>query len=816
MSARHRVGAAVAATALLLLVGRGIAAAALDYQWYAAMGAVTLWRVRAFFTLLSAGVTAVLGTAFVFANLYAVRGSVLSLVLPRRVGNLEIGEEVPPRYLFAATAILSMLLGAVLTETDWVPLARLAYGESFGESDPYFQRDLGFFAYWLPVERSVYLWALLSVLLVTAVVVFLYALTPSLRWERGALRVSQYVRRHLTVLATLLLVLLAWSYRLDAFSLLSNGSGEAHAFSYVDHRVLVPASVVLSILTLGGALVVLWAGWTGQVRVCFGTVSGLLLLSLVLHQLAPTLARRFASEQDPTLRERPYLATRAAYTRRAFALERIGSAADTNARLDVVLARDVPSWDDVAIIRAMRHTRAGVLVPSVATQALPDGAVVALVITRAAMDTVDDWSATRVSLTRVDERGEPVAVDASGTPSDDWIRLAPVYVSDSGDGYRIVGDSTGTIAGVPIGDGLGRLVPAWALQNFRLLTRDLPQPAPRIMLHRDVRERVYAIAPFFEQGAEAVPALAGDTLLWMLDLYATAPDYPLSMRVRLGGAEHPFLHHAAVAIVNATSGRVRVVSDSTRSARDPIVRSWRHAFPELFTEARTLPGALLAQLPPALEQTMAQRVAFGAVGTNREGTTVRHPPPQDGADTAFDVSVSRFSSGAGALAVGLPLLGADERVDGLLVATAGRVPTTRWIPVTGRARWTSVLDRLRATDSSSSSALRDSRAVRGPLRTVPVAGEAAFVQSMYAWRGQGAVSLAGVGVVQRDSARWGRSLADAVGAPPPPADINRTPIEFRARAAALYDSLRASMRRGDWRAYAEHWDALGRLLGRQR
>ena len=816
MSARHRLGAAVVAIAVLLLVGRAIAAAALDYQWYASMGAVTLWRVRAFFTLLSAGTTAVLGTAFVFANLYAVRGSVLSLVLPRRVGNLEIGEEVPPRYLFAATAILSALLGAVLTETDWVPLARLAYGEPFGESDPYFQRDLGFFAYWLPVERSVYLWALLSVLLVTAVVVFLYALTPSLRWERGALRVSQYVRRHLTVLSTLLLVLLAWSYRLDAFALLGNGSGDAHAFSYVDHRVLVPASVVLSILTLGGALVVLWSGWAGQVRVAFATVSGLLLLSLVLHQLAPTLARRFANEQDPALRERPYLATRAAYTRRAFALERIGNAADTSPQMDIVLARDVPSWDDAAIVRAMRRTRAGILVQSVAPHALPGGAIVALVVTRAPIDTVDDWSATRVSLSRVDERGEPVPVDIAGSPSDDWIRLAPVYVSDSGDGYRIVGDSTGAIAGVPIGSGLGRLVPAWALQNFRLLTRDLPQPGPRIMLHRDVRERVYAIAPFFEQGAQVVPGLAGDTLLWMLDLYATASDYPLSMRVRLGGAEHPFLHHAAIAIVNATSGRVRLVSDSTLLSRDPTVSSWRHAFPELFTEARALSSALATQLPPALEQTMAQRIAFGAVGTNREGTAVRHPPPQDGADTSFDSAVSRFASGTGALAVGLPLLGPGDRVDGLLVATGGVSPATRWISAAGRSRWTSVLDRLRATDSSSSSVLRDTRAVRGPLRALPAAGDAAFVQSIYAWRGQGAVSLAGVGVVQRDSAHWGRSLADALGAPPPPTDVNRAPVEFRARAAALYDSLRASMRRGDWRAYAEHWDALGRLLGRLR
>ena len=816
MSTRQKVGLAVAAVALLLLIGRGIAAAALDYQWYAAMGAASLWRVRALFTLLSSGITAVLGTAFVFANLYAVRGSVLSLVLPRRVGNLDIGEEVPSRYLVVATAVLSVLLGAVLTETDWIPLARLAYGQPFGESDPYFQRDLGFFAYWLPVERSMYLWALLSTLLVTAVVVFLYALTPSLRWERGALRVSHYVRRHLTVLASLLLLLLAWSYRLDAFGLLADGSGDAHAFSYVDHRVLVPASVVLSIMTLGAALVVLWSGWTGQNRVAFLSVSGLLLVSLVLHQLAPTLARRFASEQDPTARERPYLATRAAYTRRAFALDRIAPAGDSTALGDLVLGRDVPAWDDAALVRAVRRTQAGILVPSISPLALSDGALVALVAARAASDSVDEWSAARLSLTRADDRGEPLVVDGSGASPADWIRLAPVYVSDSGDGYRIVGDSTGTVAGVPIGDGIQRLVPAWALQNFRLLTRDLPQPSPRIVLHRDVRDRVFAIAPFFEQGANAVPAIVGDTLLWMLDLYATAPDYPLSLHVRLGGAEHPFLHHAATAIVNATSGRVRLVVDTATIAHDPIVRGWRTAFPELFSEPRALPASVIAQLPPALEQLVAQRSAFGAVGTNREGSAVRHAPTQDGADTAFDAAVSRFAAGPGSLAIALPLLGADERLDGLLVATGGAVRTTRWLPSATRARWTGVLDRLRAADSASAGALRDTRAIHGPLRPVPVAGDAAFAQSSYSWRAQGAVSLASVGVLQRDSLRWGRSIADALGTPAAPVETSRPPVELRARAAALYDSLRAAMQRGDWRAYAEHWDALGRLLGRPR
>ena len=50
-------------------------------------------------------------------------------------------------------------------------------------------------------------------------------------------------------------------------------------------------------------------------------------------------------------------------------------------------------------------------------------------------------------------------------------------------------------------------------------------------------------------------------------------------------------------------------------------------------------------------------------------------------------------------------------------------------------------------------------------------------------------------------------LPNAV-APPP------SPVDLRVAASALYDSLRADQRRGDWRAYADHWDALGRLLGR--
>ncbi|HEX2779314.1 MAG TPA: UPF0182 family protein, partial [Gemmatimonadaceae bacterium] len=582
MSGRRRLVLVVLVAALLLLLGRGLAAAVLDYQWYTALGAGAVWRSRAMIMLLVGTLTAALGSVFAFLNLYAVRASVVSLVLPRRVANLEIGEEVPPRYLLIGTILLSLLLGAALTQLDWVPVARFAYSDPFNESDPYFQRDLGFFAHWLPLERGLYLWALLATLLITAVVVFLYALTPSLRWERGTLRVSQYVRRHLSILGALLLILLAWSYRLDAFTLLGDGSGSMGEFSYVDHRVLVPANVLLSILTLAGALALAWTGWAGQLRAAFATVSALLLLSLLLHQLAPALSRRLAGQQDPVVRERPYLATRAAYTRRAFALEQLSAGHDST-WLSIDLARGTPSWDLTALRHSVERTRGTELASSFGVRALPSGELAALAVARGSAATADDWGAQFFSLSRADDRGNPVMVDARGAPTAEWLSLQPVVVTDSGDGYAIVADSVGRIVGVPMGDGAGRLVPAWALQNFRLLTQDLPHPAPRLVAHRAVLDVVDAVAPVFERGSRVTPALAGDTLLWLVDLYSTAPDYPLSARVEVAGVEEAYMRHVATAIVNATTGHVRLVADSLAMETDPLARGWRRRFPQLFT-----------------------------------------------------------------------------------------------------------------------------------------------------------------------------------------------------------------------------------------
>src|SRR5512146_3342431 len=138
MTKRRWLMLALAAAAIVLLAGRAVAGAYADYLWYESVGAGALWRTRLQATLLLEFGSALLAALFAFCNLYAVRQSVVQLVLPRRVANLEIGEEVPGRYLIGAAITLSIVLAALLTfpSGDWMSFVLARWGRSFSETDP--------------------------------------------------------------------------------------------------------------------------------------------------------------------------------------------------------------------------------------------------------------------------------------------------------------------------------------------------------------------------------------------------------------------------------------------------------------------------------------------------------------------------------------------------------------------------------------------------------------------------------------------------------------------------------------------------------
>ena len=142
------------------------------------------------------------------------------------------------------------------------------------------------------------------------------------------------------------------------YSVLTSGSGPDGAFGYVDHKVLIPGNLILSIATLGSALVVVWAGWTGQGRLAGAAILGIMVLALLTREVAPFIGEHIAEEQDPQRREMPYQNARVAYSRRAYATDAVRPRRQLDARSPNLaeLSRNVAIWDAPAISRALETT----------------------------------------------------------------------------------------------------------------------------------------------------------------------------------------------------------------------------------------------------------------------------------------------------------------------------------------------------------------------------------------------------------------------------------------------------------------------------
>jgi uncharacterized membrane protein (UPF0182 family) len=806
------IGALVAA-ALVLSLGRWASEQYTDSLWYAALGASDVWRDR-FVTGMALRVGSFLfASAFAFVNLYAVRQSVVSLVLPRRIANIEIGEEVPSRYLLFVTAALSLLLGAALAlPGDLWPAALLArIGRPFSESDPEFGADLGFFVYWLPFETELYYWAMLLLLVVIGVVILLYALTPSLRWTRGSLYVSAYVRRHFTMLGGMLLLALAWSYRLGMYRVLVEGSGPGGTFTSLDHRVTVPATLVLALLTLCAAVVVLWAGWSGQMRLAFFSVSAVLLLSLVARTVAPLVARRSIDPDATERQERPYQGSRLDYTRRGYGVvERMrAESIGVGFRAAAELSGRIAVWDASMLRRYAERERHVAVRGTGAGWATSASGLAALLVERGedlSSDGRTFWNLGRFDAAAADERGRPLRIPASSRFGDETSIPEPA-VYDSAPAYSLHSDSLQRLAGVEMVTTRSRLAHAWALQNFRLLFGDLPLDRPMILEHRDVRERVRLLAPFFVQGTEILPVVADDSLYWALELYTASDDYPRAQRFHFLGAQRGYFQHAATALLHAASGRVRLV---LAPIPEPVTATWAANFPNLFVRASALSPALQAALPPVLDGAQAQALAFAEAGFRGDSLEVRHLASLDAADSVIAREPLRaVIPGVGLVAL-WTLLDPQDRVRGMVAAVGGVTRETIWIPVdSDNLPWSGTVQRLRAADTSAA----DAALVHAPARAFPLAGKPAYLQAAFRWRAGAPPSLARVATVVGDSARTGATLAAALGlASSAPGAPVAPPTDLRARVAALYTEMRDAMRRGDWSAFGRALDALGAVL----
>jgi hypothetical protein len=534
------------------------------------------------------------------------------------------------------------------------------------------------------------------------------------------------------------------------------------------------------------------------------SILGVIVLSLIAREIVPTVAQHSGTDAERAARDQSYIATRAAYTRRAYGVDQLVPFDSTIRYPSMAAAMPwMAQWDEPALTHAIDPTRpANDRGIRVAWRASGTG-LVADVITPppAGASQRAPWTVTHVSGSGADDRGAPLQPGSDGSSdSDDTVIDAPL-VFPGASPFTIVSDSLKHTTGVALETTLSRYASAWSLQSLGIASAELPEPRPTLISRRDIRERVGVLVPFFVQGRAVEPLLIGDSLYWSVDLYSASSMYPLSRHMTLAGEERSYFRHAGIAIVQASTGDISIVPDSVL---DPIAASWVRRLPSIFGTWNGLPRGIRNLLTPAVDGLYAQAGAFGRYGSSTNSLTPRHLPSVLDADTNLvGDDLPMAVPGSATVAIALPLVDESERVRGLLIGTGGVNRVAMWdsLPVAG-PRWPSILDRLRGADSSGNA--RDASIAHGRVRSVPLRTGVGFFQPTYRWRPQTGPALNRIGVFVDDTVR---SIVPGSSPHVPP----KTPASA-ASPASLYNEMRDALRRGDWAAFGRAFDALGRAL----
>src|SRR5947208_2810462 len=115
-------------------------------------------------------------------------------------------------------------------------------------------------------------------------------------------------------------------------------------------------------------------------------------------------------------------------------------------------------------------------------------------------------------------------------------------------------------------------------------------PESRLLMRRNVRDRVQALAPFLTFDPDPyVVATSEGRLVWIMDAFTTSETYPYSRHFRLERDRINYMRNSVKVVIDAYDGTATFyVFDPD----DPIVAAYRAIFPSLFKDVSAMPDGL--------------------------------------------------------------------------------------------------------------------------------------------------------------------------------------------------------------------------------
>lgn len=645
------VGLAAAGVVAFLLLDT-LKSIYVDVLWFTSVGfgsvyrTVVVWQVSLFLAGALITVAAVGGNVWLARRL-APRGvdeSFLDEVDPETIRKLAT------IVLVAGTIFLALILGAGAA-SGWKTLAAWQHAVPFNRVDPQFGRDISFYLFTLPAWNGIRAWLLgvCAVSLLGAGAV--YALALSL--QRFELNITRPMRVHLSLLAAVLLLLIAAGHYLGIFGLVTDGGGIVYGATYTDVHARLPVRYLLVALGLFAAAATAINPFMSDrgYRAPAFALGLWVFAGIVGGGLYPSAIQRFMVDPNERQREETFIGRNIDATRFAFGLDQIqesqypANQAVTPAEFDenpetlrnVRLLDPIPLLDTFNQIQAIRQFYRFHDV-DVGRYTI-DGRTRQVMIATRELDVTraqgSNWTRQRLQLTHgfgavvspvneVRDEGLPVLLTSDIPPKSDVLPLtiegSRIYFGELTNHY-VVGRSSEPEFDYPLGEAsaetrfepdrgirmnspVRRLALAWHLGDQNLLISNRITADSRLLMRRNITERVTHVAPWIRLDSDPYTVMLDGKLMWMMAAYTTATKFPYS-QPRDGGVN--YIRNSVTVTVDAQTGDIRFY---LQDPKDPIAATWAKVFPGLLRPLSEMPPGLREHLRYPLDMFKVQSQSY--------------------------------------------------------------------------------------------------------------------------------------------------------------------------------------------------------------
>lgn len=671
---RGRLGlvAVVGVLLVVLFSLRGIAGFYTDYLWFGEVHLTSVWRQ-------------VLGAKVVLALLFS---ALFFVVL---WGNLLIAERIAPAFRPAGpeedmveryhqvvgeraglvrlgVAALFTLIAGPGVQSQWRAWLLFRNHVPWGQVDPQFHKDIGFFVFKLPFYKFLVDWAFTTIVIVLIVTVVAHYLNGGIRLQTPApmQRVTGQVKVHLSVLLGVLALLKAVGYWLQRYQLDFSTRGVVTGATYTDVKAQLPALKLLLAISIFAAVLFLvnirQRGWVLPVL----AVGLWAMVAVVVGAAYPAFIQNFRVKPNEASKERPYIARNIDATRAALNL---GGTKVNDFQYSTNLSpqdlldnsetiRNVRLWDrdnieksyrqlqsfrpffefnDASVDRydiSGRRTQVWLSGRELRPSQVPNSWVNRHLVFTHGFGAV----LAPANATTADGDPQPVVKDlppqsAPGAPE---IKVPALYFGKGLPGYGIIGtdqqetdypqegggDHTSRyhgLGGVKIGSLVRRAAFALRFGDINPLISGSISGRSKVLYIRDIRDRVRKAAPFLLYDSDPYLAVLDGHLRWIQDAYTTTSRYPYGQSADVSrlppGADlragFNYARNSVKIVIDAYDGTMRFYAWDTS---DPLLRAWRKAFPKLFTDV-----TMIDKLDPGLRQHVRYPEDLFRVQTNMYG-----------------------------------------------------------------------------------------------------------------------------------------------------------------------------------------------------